>query len=192
MKKTALVLLISLLSLCFSGARPALATPVTGLLDATSSNAWVINFESQTTGLPEIWKIGDAPFRATDNNFTIDSQFAEQYINIGQPVHSDTCEVGHFPILKISLTKENDASGATWGASDYPGEIWAYNSENNLLDTCNLPVTNASNSGNFVAAAFTTKDYVYLMAASDNYDWMFTVMKLYGCNVDSGAYRRSC
>ncbi len=192
MKKMTSGFLISLLSLCFFLATPACSTPVTSLSDAAWSEAWVLNFGSRTTGEPILWTIGDAAFRTTDNNFTVDSQYAGQYINSAPSMRSETCEVRRFSGHTISFPDGTGASGSTWGVSDYRAEIRAYNFGNNLLDTCQLPATNAANAGKFVGTAFTTKGYDYLMAASDNYNWMFTVLTLYGCDVATGAFRKTC
>jgi hypothetical protein len=167
MKKTASVLLISLLSLCFSGAGPALATPVTDLLDAASSNAEVVGFESQTTGLPILWAIGDGAFRAT-GNFTVD--LSMQTIH-QQPqfVHSKRPE----PLFRPhDFPRWNRASGAIWSAFDYPGEINYILTIGHCRPQRRMHLMRQSRG-----IAFTNKGYDYLMAA------LTTMIDVHGSDV---------
>lgn len=193
MKNTALFFLISLLSLCFSAARPAFSTPMASLSDAALSEAGAINFDSETTGLLLLWTIGDVAFRTTDNNFTIASRSVAQYLNSGESGRSETCEVSNFPLPRISLPNGADASDVIWDALPARrDEIKAYNFGNNLLAACRLPGVNSLDGGDGGDTGFTTRGYDYLIKASDNYDWMFTVLTLYGCDVARGAFQRLC
>jgi len=193
MKNTVAVFLIPLLSLCFSVARPAFSTPMASLSDAALSEAGAINFDSLTTGLPLRWAIGDVAFRTTDDNFAIDSQSIAQYMNSGESGRSETCEVSSFPLPKISLPRGADASDVNWDApTARRDEIHAYNFGNNVLAACRLPGANSLDAGNLGGTGFTTRSYDYLIRASDNYDWMFTVLTLYGCDVAIGAFQRTC
>ena len=192
MKKTASVYLTAMLLLCFSGAIPAGATPLTSPLDAPLSEVWVTNLESQATGMPSaLWTIGADPFKATGNPFTVDFHHAGYIIKSAQSMHSEGCEASRFSGLTMSLPDGTGAPDSTWGTSGYPGETGTNHSRNNVLDSCQRP-GNASQAGHFVGIAFTTKDYEYLMAASNNYNWMFTVLTLYGCDVAGSAFRKTC
>lgn len=193
MKKTPSVYLTAMLLFCISGAKPACATPLTIPLDAPLSEVWVTSFESQATRMPTTqWTIAPDPFRVADNHFTVDSQYAGYYTKSAQSMRGDGCEASPFSGVTMFFPDGTGSPGSTWGTSAYPGEIGAIHSGHNLLDNCQRPGGDAAHAGYGVGVAFTTKDYEYLMAVSDNYDWMFTVLTLYGCDVAGSALRKTC
>jgi hypothetical protein len=192
MRKTASAYLIFLLSFCVFVTKPAFPTPMTGLSNAPFSEAGINNMEGQATALPLFWAVEDSALRATDNHFTVDSRYPGRYLNGPQFVRDKMCEASNFSGVAIYSPDGAGAPGSTWVGSGYPAEIGAYVSTGNLSDSCQFSPTDDSHSGHPVGMGFTSKDYDYLISASDNYDWMFTVLTLYGCDVANGSLRKTC
>lgn len=154
---------------------PAGATLISGLVGST-----VINFDSVTPGTYSTLTLSGVTFTPDGNNLMwVDGAFIGQYNNFGtNSLHNQTGGAGSFSTLTIQFTGTTSGLGFFWGASDTPWVLTAYDSLNNPIESYTLPITGASNAGDFVGLvndpgiaratlAGTGNDYVFI----DNFEF---------------------
>lgn len=143
---------------------PAGATTIPGLVGAT-----VETFEGATPGGYSALALGGVHFIAgAGTDLFISNDYDGQYNNFGQSLQN-TYASDAFGSLRMNFVSPVSAFGFFWGASDYQWTLSAYDSGNNLLESFNLPITKASNAGDFVGLIDPNISYAMLTGPSGDY-----------------------
>ena len=90
--------------------------------------------------------------------------------------------------LKFSFSSPVSAFGFNWGASNHQWDLKAYDSNNTLLETYNLPITRNANNGGYVGISgdSETISYATLIPESSSADWIFIDNFTYVATTDDG------
>jgi hypothetical protein len=135
----------------------------------------VVTFDSARSGSYTSYTEANITFTA-DNLMYIDSEWMGAFNNFGtnslHNVYADTS----FGQLTFTLTSPVNALGFFWGASNNLWTLNGYNSSNELLESFSLPITEGSNSGDFVGIAATGIAYATLTGPSSDYIFVDNVM----------------
>jgi hypothetical protein len=152
------------------------ATQIPGLGGST-----VIDFESPLEGTYTTLTLSGVTFTPdTGKLMWVDGAYIGQYNTFGtQSLHNNYDPLS-FNTLTIQFTGTTTGFGFFWGASDTQWVLTAYDSSNNPIESFNLPITHASNAGDFVGLldpgiaratlAGTGGDYVFI----DNFEFNST------------------
>jgi len=147
------------------------AYPITNPADPALFGATVIDFESQTLGTYLSLAIGGVTFTADDYHLRIGNEYAGQYNNPGRSLDNGVYGDMGFSSMTVSFASTVSAFGFNWGASDEQWLLTAYDASDNLLESYSLPITYASNNGDFVGLAVNGIDHAVLSGSSG--DWIF-------------------
>lgn len=153
--------------------RGASAAIITSSGDPALTGATVIDFEAIALGTYAALVVGDVTFTAQDNHLRISADYAGSYNTIGRSLDNGTYAAEGFNALRIDFASPTSAFGFNWGASDYAWTLYAYDSGSTLLGTYALPITMASNAGEFVGLAVPGISYAVLDLDGTTYDWVF-------------------
>ena len=90
--------------------------------------------------------------------------------------------------LKFSFSSAVSVFGFNWGASDTNWGLKAYDSNNTLLETYNLPVTRGANNGGYVGISGDSEaiSYATLIRETSVSDWIFIDNFTYVASTDDG------
>jgi len=109
-----------------------------------------LDFEGVAAGVYSSLTQGVLTFTSNSGALHVDADYAGQYNNFGQrSVHSCYCG-DSFGALYFDFSQALEGFGFFWGASDNQWNLSAYDASNTLLESFNLPITYASNAGDFV------------------------------------------
>jgi hypothetical protein len=153
---------------------PVGATQISGLVGST-----VITFDGVTPGTYTSLTLSGVTFTPDGSNLMwVDGAYIGDYNNFGtNSLHNQSGGAGSFNTLTFQFTGTTSGFGFFWGASDTQWVLTAYNSSNTVIESYSLPITGASNSGDFVGLvdpgiayatlAGTGSDYVFI----DNFEF---------------------
>jgi hypothetical protein len=150
------------------------AALITSVSDPALSNANVIDFESVTPGIYTSITLGDVTFSTpSDRVEFISVAYSGNYNTQGQSLQN-TYDLRGFDTLTISFSSPTNAFGFNWGASDAPWTLTAFDSAGTALDSQVLPITSASNSGDFFGINAGSSLISYATLATNNFnDYVF-------------------
>jgi hypothetical protein len=170
---------ILLTSLLLGAVANAQASAITSSTDPSLVGASVLDFETSTPGAYQTFSQGGLTF--TDQNgfagIRIDGQTVGQYNTRGsQSLHvNDYADTLKTDSLRIDFSQPASAFGFLWGASNYQWTLSAYGAGNNLIESFALPITYASNAGDFFGIAAPGIAYAVLstnLTNQDRADWV--------------------
>ena len=115
------------------------------------SPADTLDFDGVAPGVYSSLTQGVLTFTSDSGALHVDGDYIGQYNNFGKnSVHSCYCG-DSFSELRFAFSQALEGFGFFWGASDNQWTLTAYDASNNVLETFMLPITHASNAGDFVA-----------------------------------------
>jgi hypothetical protein len=152
----------------------AQAALITTLSDPALDNASVVDFEAATPGTYTSLTLGEVTFATpSDRVEFISVAYSGNYNTKGQSLQN-TYDMRGFSSLNISFFKPIQAFGFNWGASDAPWTLTAFDSTGTVLDSQFLPITKASNAGDFFGINAGSSLISYATLATTNFnDYVF-------------------
>lgn len=114
------------------------------------SPANTLTFDAVAPGVYSSLTQGVLTFTSDTGALHVDGAYIGQYNNFGvNSVHSCYCN-DSFSKLFFNFSQPLQGFGFFWGASDSQWTLTAYDAAHNVLDSFLLPITHASNAGDFV------------------------------------------
>lgn len=140
--------------------------------DAALIGANSIDFESTAMGTYSSITVSDVTFSADDNHLRIDNTY-QQYNQSGVYLDNGTYGNNGFNSMTMDFAYDVDAFGFTWGMAEGWASwvLTAYDATNNVLESYNLPSTQASSAGEFYGIAVDNIASATLVWTG-NYDWI--------------------
>lgn len=164
--------ILALAALTFAGS--VLAAPIYGTSGMGAPSipgaTGVINFESQSNAAFSSLALGGVTFVGLTGNLRTDNSFANQYNGRGTRYMDNSA--GQTNQIRFNFTGTLNAFAFNWGASDAQWTLTGFDAANNALESYNIPITGASNAGDFVGLAVNGMAYATLTTSSGN-DWIF-------------------
>lgn len=147
MRRFALIM-FSCFIVYFISLSTAFGAEITSSSDPALSGGTVIDFEAQTIGTY------NSPFTIDNVEFSgngtmyIENTYGGQFNTNGQYLASQG-NSGEGYSFTFRFSTPLSAFGFNWGASDYTWTLTAYDSNDNQLDSMQVPPTHGSNAGDF-------------------------------------------
>ena len=182
----------SIFLVCFIPTGIGLADTFTGTdisNESELSGGTVIDF-SNGAGTTGTYTEGNVTFSSEDSGeIRIYDHF--NYNTSGYYLQNNGFETDYGNIsqsLKFSFSSPVSAFGFNWGASNHEWDLKAYDSNNTLLETYNLPITRNANNGGYVGISVDSEaiSYATLIPESSNADWIFIDNFTYVATTDDG------
>jgi hypothetical protein len=160
--------------LAWGAAGKAQAALITSLSDPALSNASLVDFEAAAPGTYTSITLGEVTFSTpSDRVEFISVAYSGNYNTKGQSLQN-TYDMRGFSSLTISFSSPINAFGFNWGASDEFWTLTAFDATGTVLDSQSLPITKASNAGDFVGINAGSSLISYATLATTNFnDYVF-------------------
>jgi hypothetical protein len=151
------------------------ATPISGVdgfgnptvPGATST----ITFDGQADATFSSLSLGGVTFSGIGGNLRTDNTYANQYNGRGTRYLDNNA--GSFTSgIRFDFASTLSAFAFNWGASDSQWKLSAYDAANNLLESYLVPITYASNAGDYIGLADAGMTYATLINLGGS-DWVF-------------------
>ena len=180
----------SIFLVCFIPTGNGLADTFTGTdisNESELSGGTVIDF-SNGAGTTGTYTEGNVTFSTEDGGpLRIYDHF--NYNTSGYYLQNNSLETSYQSLsssLKFSFSSAVSVFGFNWGASNRQWYLRAYDSNNTLLETYNLPITTSANNGGYVGISGDSEVISYATLMSTGNDWIFIDNFTYVVSTDDG------
>ena len=183
----------SIFLVCFIPTGIGLADTFTGTdisNESELSGGTVIDF-SNGAGTTGTYTEGNVTFSSEDSGSLRIYAGHYNYNTSGHYLQNNSLETRYGGIsnsLKFSFSSAVSVFGFNWGASDSQWDLKAYDSNNTLLETYNLPITSGANNGEYVGISSDSEaiSYATLIPEINGSDWIFIDNFTYVASTDDG------